>query len=158
MAGPASILKHPIHPMFVGFPIALWIFSLICDVVYRMEWGGMVWYDMAFFTMLGGLVGALAAAVPGYLDYRSILDPQVKRIGTWHMALNLAAVALFAVNAFLRTTTEPGAVWPFVLSIAGVGLLGISGWLGGEMVYVHGVSVDPAAKATAGKNREGHAA
>lgn len=158
MAGPASILKHPIHPMLIGFPIALWIFSLVCDVVYRMEWGGPVWNDMAFFTMLGGLLGALAGTVPGYLDYRSILDPQVKRIGTWHMAINLAVVALFVVNALLRTMTEPGAGWPFVLSIAGVGLLGVSGWLGGEMVYVHGVSVDPAAKLTAGKTREGHAA
>src|SRR5436190_16077064 len=29
MSSPASIHKHPIHPMLIVFPIALWIFSLI---------------------------------------------------------------------------------------------------------------------------------
>jgi uncharacterized membrane protein len=31
---------------------------------------------------------------------------------------------------------------PFVLSVVGVILITISGWLGGEMVFRHGVAVD----------------
>jgi uncharacterized membrane protein len=34
MASPASIGKHPVHPMIVPFPIALWIFSLVADLIY----------------------------------------------------------------------------------------------------------------------------
>src|SRR6185295_15598947 len=66
----ASIKKHPLHPMLVPFPIALWIFSLVCDLIVVLVLGGPVWKDVAFYTMAGGFVGALAAAAPGYLDYR----------------------------------------------------------------------------------------
>jgi len=58
------------------------------------------------------------------------------------MSLNLVVVAMFAVNVWLRTMSAPGATLPIALSVVAVVLLGISGWLGGEMVYIHGVSVE----------------
>jgi uncharacterized membrane protein len=143
MASPASIQKHPIHPMLIPFPIALWIFSLVCDLIYAMDWGTIIWNDMAFYTMAGGVLGALAAAVPGYLDYRSLSDPSVKRIGQWHMLINLSIVVLFVINLSLRMWSEPGAVLPSLLSLIGIGMLSVSGWLGGELVYVHRVAVEP---------------
>ena len=143
MASPASIQKHPIHPMLIPFPIALWIFSLVCDLIYAMDWGTIIWNDMAFYTMAGGVLGALAAAVPGYLDYRSLSDPNVKRIGQWHMLINLSIVILFLINMSLRMWSAPGAVLPILLSLIGIGLLSVSGWLGGELVYVHRVAVEP---------------
>lgn len=148
MATPASFQKHPIHPMLIPFPIGLWIFSLVCDVIYMMGFGGMVWKDMALYTMIGGLLGALAAAVPGYIDYRSITDPAVKRIGLWHMVTNLSIVVLFALNVLLRMTSETASI-PIILSVLGVSLLGLSGWLGGELVYVHGIAVEPQERAKA---------
>ncbi len=153
MASPASILKHPVHPMLIPFPIALWIFSLVCDVIYASGWGGGLWNDMAFYAMAGGVIGALLAAVPGYLDYRSLTDPRVTSIGRWHMLINLFIVILFAVNLWLRTTSEPGALLPIMLSLLGVAMLGVSGWLGGELVYVHGVAVDGIAESSIQKER-----
>lgn len=143
MASPASIAKHPLHPMLVALPIGLWIFSLISDVIYVMEWGGRVWYDVAFYTMAGGLAGALLAAVPGLIDLLSMSSGKVKAIGIWHMCINLLVVALFAVNLWLRYPSTQGVAPPIWLSVIGVVLLGVSGWLGGEMVYVHGVAVEP---------------
>lgn len=143
MATPASIHKHPIHPMLIAFPIALWIFSFVCDVIHLMGWGGVIWNDMAFYTMIGGLLGALAAAVPGYIDYRSITDPAVKRVGRWHMVINLTIVVLFVLNILLRANSAPGARVPVLLSIIAIAMLGVSGWLGGELVYVHGIAVEP---------------
>jgi uncharacterized membrane protein len=32
---------------------------------------------------------------------------------------------------------------PALLSVLGIILIAVSGWLGGEMVYVHGVAVEP---------------
>jgi uncharacterized membrane protein len=157
MATPASILKHPIHPMLIPFPIGLWIFSLVCDVIHMMGWGGPVWKDIALYTMIGGLLGALAAAVPGFIDYRSITDQAVKRIGLWHMVTNLSIVVLFALSAFLRITGEPGFI-PIVLSVLGVSLLGVSGWLGGELVYVHGIAVEPQEGARAKKKDQNRVA
>jgi len=143
MATPASIAKHPIHPMLVPFPIGLWIFSFICDLVYALGWGGPLWKDMAFITMAGGIIGAVLAAVPGYLDYRSLTAPNVQRIGRWHWGINLSIVVLFAINLWLRMIHEMGDALPVILSFVGVAMLGVSGWLGGELVYVRGVAVEP---------------
>ena len=142
MATPASFLKRPIHPMLIPFPIALWIFSLVCDVVYMTGFGDAIWQDMALYTMLGGLLGALAAAIPGYFDYRSITEPAVARVGFWHMTTNLTIVVLLTMNIFMRIAWETVTV-PVISSIIAVAMLGISGWLGGELVYVHGVAVEP---------------
>src|SRR6185503_8769463 len=124
------------------FPIALWIFSLVSDLIVVLGLGGPVWKDVAFYTMAGGFVGALAAAAPGYLDYRSLTDSQTSNIAWWHMVINLSIVGLFAVNIIWRVNSEAASTLPVILSIAGVSMLGISGWLGGELVYVHGVGVD----------------
>src|SRR5215212_3435021 len=59
METPASIAKHPIHPMLVALPIGLWVFSLVSDIIYRAGWGSAVWNDVAFYTLAGGIVGAL---------------------------------------------------------------------------------------------------
>jgi uncharacterized membrane protein len=97
---------------------------------------------MAFYSMAGGLLGALAAAVPGYIDFRSLSDPAVRRIGRWHMLINVSIVVLFAVNLWLRTGSTPATSLPVILSLVGIALLGVSGWLGGELVYVRGVAVE----------------
>jgi hypothetical protein len=50
---------------------------------------------------------------------------------------------------------------PFVLSIFGVVLIAISGWLGGEMVFKHGVAVDSGPTGTSekpGAETKAHAA
>ncbi len=140
MRTPARIAKHPIHPMLVPIPIGLWLFSLVCDLVHRFGGTSPNWEIVAYYTMIGGIVGALVAAVPGLIDLVS-LPPGVKRIGLMHMGLNLAVVALYAINAWLRRDgVGDGEIWLSVLSVA---LLGVSGWLGGEMVYARGVAVEP---------------
>jgi uncharacterized membrane protein len=157
MASPASIAKHPIHPMLVAVPIGLWIFSLISDVIFRAGWGSTVWNDVAFYTMAGGLVGALLAAVPGLIDLIS-LSGKAKTIGIWHMCINLLVVGLFALNLWLRMPGRSSGNLPLMLSIIGVLLLGISGWLGGEMVYVHRVAVEPQPEVKQEDNRPRRAA
>lgn len=72
MPSPASIGGHPIHPMIIPFPIALWVFSLAADVIYLWR-GNPIWRNyIAFYTLLGGIVGAVAAAVPGFIDWLQI--------------------------------------------------------------------------------------
>ncbi len=58
-----------------------------------------------------------------------------------HMVINLVAVAIFAIDFWLRSKSAEGANSPIVLSLIGVALLCVSGWLGGKMVYIHGVAV-----------------
>jgi hypothetical protein len=68
MRTPASIFTHPIHPMLIVFPIGLWIFSLACDLIRLAGASGDAWSIVALFSMVGGFIGALCAAVPGFID------------------------------------------------------------------------------------------
>jgi uncharacterized membrane protein len=64
------------------------------------------WSTVAFFGMIGGLIGALCAAVPGFVDllfYKGGAPP-VKKIALTHMAINLTAVVLYAINIWLRAS------------------------------------------------------
>lgn len=146
MASPASIGGHPVHPMIIPFPIALWVFSLVADVIYLWR-DNPVWKDyIAFYTLLGGIIGAAVAAIPGLIDWGSLKDPEVVKIANWHARLNVIALLIFAASFFLRTTTGANLIGgsytiPLLLSVIGVVLITISGWLGGEMVFKHGVAV-----------------
>jgi uncharacterized membrane protein len=141
MRTPASIAKHPIHPMLVPIPIGLWIFSLVCDLISLAGYQG-AWSTVALYTMVGGIVGALVAAIPGLIDLLS-LPSGPRATALVHMTINLTVVGLYVVNSWLRWA-DPASLSgaPLWLSLIAVGLLVISGWLGGKMVYVHGVAVD----------------
>ena len=140
MKTPASIAGHPIHPMLVAIPIGLWVFSLACDLAHLFGGAGGNWKIVALYTLAGGTVGGLIAAIPGFIDILSLHAP-IKRIALFHMGINLTVVALYAVNFWLRLQDAQNstAVW---LSVIGIGLLLVSGWLGGKMVFEHGVGVN----------------
>ena len=147
MKSRASIKQHPIHPMLIVFPIGLWVFSLVCDLAYHVGPHNLFWKGMAFYTMLGGVIGALIAAVPGFIDYLSIRERRAKQVATIHMVLNLLIVAVYIFNLGMRYTVaaDPDSqVFGTLLSAATVVLLAVAGWLGGSLVYVHHVGVEPA--------------
>ena len=141
MRTPASIARHPIHPMLVPIPIGLWLFSLVADLIHAGGSTNPAWTTVAFYCMGGGIVGALAAALPGLIDLLS-LPPGPRRTAILHMTINLTVVVLYVINFWMRMSApeSPGKlVW---LSLISIGLLTISGWLGGKMVYEHGIAVD----------------
>ena len=152
MASKASIGGHPIHPMLIPFPIGLLVFSLIADLIYLWR-GNPVWENyIAFYTLLGGIVGAAAAALPGLIDWATLTDPAVVKVANWHARVNIIGLVIFIASFYLRTTS--GAKWivsipmlPFFLSLIGVVGLAIAGYLGGELVFRHGVAVDVQASA-----------
>jgi uncharacterized membrane protein len=145
MSSPASIKKHPVHPMLVGVPIGLWIFALVCDVVHAAS-GNAVWQTVGSYCVAGGIVGAILAAVPGLIDYFSIDEAEMKRIANLHLAVNLGAVAIFVINLWLRFRLPGESNVPLGLSLVGVLAIGFGGWLGGEMVYVKGMAVEAVEK------------
>jgi uncharacterized membrane protein len=145
MSSPASIKKHPVHPMLVAFPIGLWVFALVCDVAHAVS-GNAIWQTVATFCVAGGIVGALLAAVPGLIDYFSIDEAEMKRIANFHLVVNLSAVVIFSINLWLRFRLPVESNVPLGLSLVGVLAIGFGGWLGGEMVYVKGMAVETVEK------------
>jgi uncharacterized membrane protein len=145
----ASIAGHPIHPMLVTLPIGLWVFSLVCDLVYVSS-GDAQWHTTAYLTLGGGIVGALLAAVPGLIDLLTLREGAERRTGVTHMVLNLAIVAVQAINFWLRSQPDSNANLAIGLSVLAVVGLVFSGWLGGHLVHVLGVTQphrDPTAAA-----------
>jgi uncharacterized membrane protein len=127
--------------MLIVFPIGLWVFSLAADIVY-LSTGNPAWASVAFFNILGGIIGALIAAVFGFVDWVTLQPSRAKTVGTWHMIINLTVTVLFIINLIIRNRATTNYTGPFVLSIIGIALLLVSGWLGGEMVYIHGIAVE----------------
>jgi nitrite reductase/ring-hydroxylating ferredoxin subunit/uncharacterized membrane protein len=113
--------KIPSHVALVHYPIALFTLSFLFDIA-----------DLAI-----GSSGWLFNA-----DIRA--DHPAKRTATTHMILNLTAVGIFIIDFLLRlngTGTAPVGVFPFILSLVGLGILLVSGFLGGRLVYYNGIGV-----------------
>jgi uncharacterized membrane protein len=142
MSSPASIARHPLHPILIPLPIGLWVFSVVADLVFLFGWGGTAWKEVAWYTMGGGIVGAVLAAVPGLIDFFSITDRRAGRVALFHLVCNVTALLLFVLS-FVFRYRDPLGGGPVVVSAIGVIALGIGGWLGGELVFVHGMGVKP---------------
>lgn len=147
MRTPAQIGRHPVHPMLIVFPIGLLVFSLVCDLVHWAG-GSATWAWAAWYTMGGGIIGGLLAAVPGFTDLLSLPESRAKRVAVLHMAINLIVILIFVLNFALRAGLGDLSAVRLILSIIGVGGLIASGWLGGELVYIHGIAVHGPATAS----------
>lgn len=142
MRTPASIAGHPIHPMLVPIAIGGFILSFAADLICLATGNTNPWSTVAYYTMIGGILGALAAAVPGLVDLLSLPPGPLKKTALTHMAINLTVVALYLCNAWLRHGAPQNLKVPMLLSFVAILLLLVSGWLGGKMVYEAGVGVD----------------
>jgi len=155
MRSKASFRGHPIHPALIPFPVAFLGGALGFDLAGRQT-DHAAWWTTGAHLAAAGVVMALIAAVPGFIDYMTTVPPNssAKRRATKHMAVNLTAVTLFATAWVIRypTMAMPG---PAVLGLEalGFGFLVAGGWMGGVLVSRNQISVDHR-YAGAGKWRE----
>ncbi len=117
--------------------------SLVFDLIHLLT-DNEQWAEVAYWMIAAGIIGGLAAAPPGWIDwFAHPAGTRAKAIGLGHGVGNVVVLVLFAVNWFLRREAphEPGAL-EFVLSLVGVTLAVVTGWLGGELVDRLGVGVE----------------
>ena len=141
------ILGHPLHPMLIVFPIALFTVSVLFDLIYLVN-GDALFARFALWSIALGVITGLTAAVFGFIDWVGLPgDTRAKRVGLIHGGGNVLIVVLFIVSWFLRLGDPEYAanVLPFVLGLVGVGLALVTAWLGGELVYRLRVGVDDVA-------------
>jgi uncharacterized membrane protein len=141
--------------MLIPFPFGLLSTAVLFDIVYlflntptRAEHISTA----AFWMMAAGIVGGLAAAPFGLVDYLAIpAGTRAKRVGLLHGLGNVVVLILFALSLWMRYTapvypyTREPTTLAIVLSLAGFALAGATGWLGGELVDRLGVGVDDGA-------------
>ena len=142
MRSRASIAGHPLHPAMVAIPVGAFTLTLVADVL-ALATGNLAWGDTARFTLLVGVVGALLAAVLGFVDYFTVTMSEAGfRIARIHMILNLIAVALFGLSLWLRYGAADGwSTAAFAISTVAFLIVSASGWLGGELAFKHKVGV-----------------
>jgi uncharacterized membrane protein len=156
MHAKATLLGHPIHQMLVVFPLGLLSTSLIFDIAHFVGHNPR-WGDISFWMITAGIIGGLAAAVFGLIDWLAIPSgTRAKAIGLWHGLGNVVVVALFAASWVIRRP-DPGveSVPALVLSIIAIALALVTGWLGGELVARLGVGVDEGANLNAPSSLSG---
>ncbi|MGW0042335.1 DUF2231 domain-containing protein [Rhodococcus sp. NPDC003348] len=145
-AGLAGPYGHPFHPILVNVPIGAWVASLVFDIGSRVvDEPGFLTQGSVWLIAIG-VLGALAAAMIGFLDLFAIPPgTPAFRTGLVHMALNLAVTAAFAVNFLWRQSEygqpHPVSVGEIALSVVSVVALSVSGYLGGKLAFRYGVRV-----------------
>lgn len=146
MESRARLFGHAVHPMLIVFPLGLLSTAVAFDVVGLVT-GELRWYRVAYYMIAAGLVGGLAAAVPGWIDWVAIpARTRAKRVGLVHGAGNVAVLGLFALSWVIRrAAAEPPPTEAVVASIVGLGIALVTGWLGGELVERLGVGVSDGA-------------
>ncbi|MBQ0979124.1 MULTISPECIES: DUF2231 domain-containing protein [Micromonospora] len=139
-----KVLGHPVHPMLVMFPVALLATAVLFDVVDTVG-GPDLLGEVAYWNITVGLIGGLLAAVAGSFDLLAIpTGTRAKRVGLLHAGANLAVILLFAAIWVVRLNADSRAAGGalLVVEIVALAILGISAWLGGELVDRLGVGVD----------------
>lgn len=144
MKSRAHFKSHPLHPALVAFPIAFLYGCLVADLLGR----GLGWpsfWAAGGYLSIAAVATGLMAGIPGFIDYLYVVPPDssAKKRATWHLSVNLTALALVAVGWLFRDweTLRPSWV-AVVLELAGVALVTWGGWMGATLVYRNQIGVD----------------
>ena len=135
-----SVLNHPVHPILQAIPASLLPASTTFDVLARLGIDEEGLSEAAHYSLIFGLVGAASAAATGILDYYEIKNRPVRRIALFHGVANAALIGSYVLS-FRRRKGHEADGSALALSGLGAALIGLSGYLGGKLVYEHGVRV-----------------
>jgi uncharacterized membrane protein/nitrite reductase/ring-hydroxylating ferredoxin subunit len=139
----AHIKSHPLHPILVVFPIAFFIGTFLCDLIFIFT-NKIIFIEMAKYLEIAGILFAVLAAIPGIIDYFGSVPPEssaMKR-ATQHAILNFTMLFIFAMALLLRLNNEISIYVILFLEMAGVIVLTIAGWLGGTLVHRNQIGID----------------
>lgn len=129
--------------MLVPFPFAYLVGAACLDGVAAAT-GRPQWYRTARHMRVLGIGSALAAAVPGIVDYLFAVPPKssAAQRARLHGIANLSAVGLMAAVAVRRRDDRRPRGWELAAQGAAAGLMGVAGYLGGTLVFRNQIGVD----------------
>jgi nitrite reductase/ring-hydroxylating ferredoxin subunit/uncharacterized membrane protein len=142
MRSKAHYKGHPIHPALIPFPFAFIVGGFVFDL-FAVLFDAPAWWLTGGHLAAAGVITALAAAVPGVIDYIYTVPPDStgKQRATRHMIVNLSAVSLTSIAWIVRQGSDR-AVIVLALEAVAVVLLAAGGWMGGVLVSRNQISVD----------------
>jgi uncharacterized membrane protein len=138
----AAIVKHPLHPFLVAFPIAFLIGAFGCDLAF-WQTGDVFWARASFWLIAAGLATGVIAAATGFIDFVSIKRARALPSAWIHFIGNDLALLVTAVNLWSRFGDHAVNVIPGGIIASGVvvAIFAVTGWLGGELAFRHHVGM-----------------
>jgi uncharacterized membrane protein len=147
---------HPLHPPLTDATIGAYTAATVmgfASIVGVAEKGAAHGWWLALIV---GLIFTAPTALAGLADWWRIAPgTPLKRTANSHLIAMVAATVFFLIAALVgHKGYTHGAVrtGPYVLTLIGFAAMTLGGWLGGAVVYVHGMRVlnlvtEPAARA-----------
>jgi uncharacterized membrane protein len=136
---------HPLHPPLTDATIGTYTFATIAAV---LDVTGIAENNGAFgwwVALLVGLILTVPTALTGLLDWLTIeWGSPLWRTATLHLSSMVTATVFFAITAIVGHggyTRGDVTAAAFILTLIGFGFLTLGGWLGGAVVFVHGMRV-----------------
>jgi uncharacterized membrane protein len=149
---------HPLHPPLTDATIGAYTFATVAAILSKLGIADHAFAQAWWLALVVGLVTSVLTALTGLLDWLSITwGSELWKTATLHMAAMLTATVFFLLAAIFGHggyTDHAVTSGAFILTLVGFVLLTTGGWLGGAIVYVHGMRVlslvdEPALKAAA---------
>jgi len=151
-----GLAGHPLHPPLTDATIGTYTFATAAAVLSRL---GVSEHNMAtawWLALVAGLIVSAPTALAGFVDWLDIsTGTPLWRTATLHLSVMLTATILFAITAlaghsdYVDGTIGGGSL---ILTLVAFATLTLGGWLGGAIVFVHGMRVlslvdEPASRA-----------
>ena len=136
---------HPLHPPLTDATIGVYTGSTALAVLSVLgvseENTATAWW----LTLVLGLVVTVPTALTGFADWLTITGgTPLWRTATSHLLAMLTATVLFLLAAIVGHggyVDQEVTGWALLLTLLGFGTLTLGGWLGGTIVFVHGMRV-----------------
>lgn len=147
---------HPFHPPLTDATIGIYTFATIAACLDVLGISESVAAQGWALALVVGLVVSIPTSLTGFADWITISrGTPLWRTGTWHLFVMVTATVLFLLSAAFGYSDGMDGVTetvPFVLTLAGFLALTLGGWLGGTIVFGHGMRVlnlveEPASRA-----------
>jgi uncharacterized membrane protein len=140
-----GLAGHPLHPPLTDATIGIYTFATAAAVLSRLGVSEHNFATAWWLALIAGLIVTAPTALTGFVDWLTISrETPLWRTATLHLCSMLAATIVFAIAAgaghadYVDGTVGGG---PLVLMLIAFGLLTLGGWLGGAIVFVHGMRV-----------------
>ena len=136
---------HPLHPPLtdatIGIYTAATIFGVLSVLGVSEENTAHAWW----LALVVGLVVTVPTALTGLAEWLTIRrGTELWKTATAHLAAMVSATVLFLLAAIVgHGGYADGEVTTggLVLTVVGYGTMALGGWLGGSIVFVHGMRV-----------------
>ena len=136
---------HPLHPPLTDATIGIYTFATVAGVLSKLGIAEHTFATAWWLALVVGLIVTVPTALAGLVDWLTISwGSELWKTATLHLSAMVTATVGFLVAAivghggYVDHAVTTGA---FVLTLISFALLTLGGWLGGAIVFVHGMRV-----------------